>query len=541
MNKRFITTFLAIATATGLVACGSQSDKVDVSSSSSVSASMENTGNVKTNGSSEQSKASELKGPGNVTLKRMGSNVSFDPNTDQNAQLLEQVTGYKAEYTALPAENADEKLAMEVAGGADYDVIRCSYSQFQTLMSQGALQPIENELNAYGQDILKGVSENAWKAVTGKDGHVYGIPYMHPYPTEILQSIACRWDLMQAAGIKKMPETLSEFHDCLKTLKDYYGDKYIIFTGPYEVATSSVSDNWRFPKAVGNAYGIYNDWMTDDSGKVYYMLEDEHFKDMVDYLSELQKEGLIDPDWAVNTGTNVEEKFAGGRAIMAASTRPMMGTCLPTMQQTLGLSDDDIKFIGTLKGDDGTCKVMNSKAIESVSVVLKSSKNVADAINWINIRQQNQLYLNIGTEGETFKYDEDGTIVPINPTFSDQKANSWWYMDSSNEEEFAKEWPARVRKSEGQWLAFSETSVWYSENEPEVFVENPFTYVPALEMYSKENPSLFNNINDFMMQVLSGVKTSDDVDDLISEWKNSGGEEVKKELQDWYDDFYQNN
>lgn len=114
-------------------------------------------------------------------------------------------------------------------------------------------------------------------------------------------------------------------------------------------------------------------------------------------------------------------------------------------------------------------------------------------------------------------------------------------MDSSNEEEFAKEWPARVRKSEGQWLAFSETSVWYSENEPEVFVENPFTYVPALEMYSKENPSLFNNINDFMMQVLSGVKTSDDVDDLISEWKNSGGEEVKKELQDWYDDFYQNN
>ena len=43
------------------------------------------------------------------------------------------------------------------------------------------------------------------------------------------------------------------------------------------------------------------------------------------------------------------------------------------------------------------------------------------------------------------------------------------------------------------------------------------------------------------MQVLSGVKTSDDVDDLISEWKNSGGEEVKKELQDWYDDFYQNN
>ena len=33
----------------------------------------------------------ELKGPGNVTLKRLGYNVAFDPNTDGVAKLTEEV------------------------------------------------------------------------------------------------------------------------------------------------------------------------------------------------------------------------------------------------------------------------------------------------------------------------------------------------------------------------------------------------------------------------------------------------------------------
>ena len=45
-------------------------------------------------------------------------------------------------HISLPAENADEKLVMEVAGGASYDIIQCSPDQFQTLMSQGALMPV---------------------------------------------------------------------------------------------------------------------------------------------------------------------------------------------------------------------------------------------------------------------------------------------------------------------------------------------------------------------------------------------------------------
>ncbi len=130
-------------------------------------------------------KRPRIEGPGNVTLKRLGYNVAWDPTTDIMVDVLKETTGYDVEYYALPAENADEKLVMEVAGGASYDIIQCSPDQFQTLMSQGALMPLNDLLDVYGQDILNGVSEDSWRAVSGEDGNIYGIPYKYPYAQEV--------------------------------------------------------------------------------------------------------------------------------------------------------------------------------------------------------------------------------------------------------------------------------------------------------------------------------------------------------------------
>lgn len=106
------------------------------------------------------------------------------------------------------------------------------------------------------------------------------------------------------------------------------------------------------------------------------------------------------------------------------------------MLETLGLTYDDLGYIGALKGSDGTCKYMRTEAINFVTVILRGSENAADAVNWINLKQQNQLYINIGVEGTHFNYDEDGGIAPINPIFAEERGNSYWYIDSTNEEEF---------------------------------------------------------------------------------------------------------
>lgn len=106
------------------------------------------------------------------------------------------------EYYTLPAENADEKLVMDVAGGADYDCIQVSPKQFQILMSQGALMELNDLLDTYGPDILEGVSEDTWRASSDENGTIYGILYKTPYDREVGGFMACRWDLMQEAGIE---------------------------------------------------------------------------------------------------------------------------------------------------------------------------------------------------------------------------------------------------------------------------------------------------------------------------------------------------
>ena len=127
-----------------------------------------------------------LKGPGNVTLKRLGYSVAFDPNKDIMASVIEEATGYKAEYFTLPSENATEKLIMEVSGGGDYDSLYVNVQQFRQLVAQGALAPLDDLLQTYGQYILNtGWSEDVWNALKGEDGKTYGIPYLYPAAHEI--------------------------------------------------------------------------------------------------------------------------------------------------------------------------------------------------------------------------------------------------------------------------------------------------------------------------------------------------------------------
>lgn len=227
-----------------------------------------------------------LKGPGNIVIKSVYQNVAFDPNADISAQLIEEVTGYKAEYIMLPAENANEKLAMDAASGADYDIIRCSVDQFNMLLSSGALMPLNDLLEVYGPDIIAGYTQETWDAVSDSNGTIYGIPYKYASDQEVASFLTCRWDLMQAAGIEKLPQTLDEFYDCLVTLKNYYGDEYIILTGPF-LPTTEKNENWRFPKSIASAFGIWNEWMVDEKGEVIYMTEAEGFEDTLE-TSEMQ-------------------------------------------------------------------------------------------------------------------------------------------------------------------------------------------------------------------------------------------------------------
>ena len=67
------------------------------------------------------------------------------------------------------------------------------------------------------------------------------------------------------------------------------------------------------------------------------------------------------------------------------------------------------------------------------------------------------------------------------------------------------------------------------------FVTNEFKFKPATEAYSKYNTTLFNSLKDYLLQVMAGIRTIDDLGTFTKDWVNAGGEEVRTELQSYYD------
>ncbi|MCQ2453801.1 MAG: extracellular solute-binding protein [Clostridia bacterium] len=474
--------------------------------------------------------SAELLGPGNVTLKRLSYTCPWDPNNDYMVPIMKEATGYDVDFYALPSNDADNKLMLEVGGGADYDIVTVNINQWRMLLAAGALMPITDLLNTYGQDILAGNTDEVWATLT-QDGDIYGMPYMYPHSQEITSFLVCRKDLLNAAGITELPKTISGFYDMLVALKNFYGDQYIILTGPL-VAASEGNDSWRIPKCITSAFGIYSDWMVED-GKVIYASESPKFVEMMNFFNKLYTEGLIDVDWAVNSESAVQEKFVSGKAIICCGSRALVNFTTAAMIDQLHISMDDLCYINPLYGDDGVCTYQESEAINQVSCVLRNAKHPEDAINWINTKVQNQLFINIGVEGVHFTYDEVGQISPINPIFANERGDSYYYIDATNAADYQFQWPSRIRKSAGQWHAFNATTI--TNPDLSIFVKNYFKFMPASEAYATNNTALYSSLQDLILQMMAGVKTEADLATFANDFANNDGEEVRAELQAYYD------
>lgn len=509
-------------------------------SSSDLSSPSTGSGSADSSLSTDSNDVPELKGPGNVTLNVLRQNSSFDLNEAPEGAAIEEVTGYHVEYSALPAESATESLMLQVSSGDDYDMVSLTLEQFQTLSSQGALMPLNDLLEAYGPDILAGVSEDSWGAVTGTDGNIYGLPVRYPYSKEVSCFILCRMDLMREAGVDEVPTTIDEFYEALVKIKEHFGDEYIPFAGPLiNVGASNGTGGlqaFAISGSIASAFGIYNDWMVNDDGEVIYMTEAPGYADMVTFMNKLYTEGLLDPDYAVNTNTTLREKFSGEKAVMICANRGTVTSVTALMENNPDITWDDIGYIYALESASGEATYMQMDYLSNITAILRTSENAADCINFVNEKVKNQEYLTIGSEGVEWEKDEEGLYVPIQPAFTDNRTRADRYLDALDEEAYSYQWMARVRKSESNWYPFTHCALEAQEKRPYVFHESEFGLMPPSENYSKYQASQFESLTDFTMQLIFGPKTlENDLATFENDWKNNGGEEVRAELQAYID------
>ncbi|MFD0869425.1 Lipoprotein lplA [Chlamydia abortus] len=469
------------------------------------------------NGSGTQAdgdKGSGSAGSEKPELRQLGFQRNFDPNSDPVAKFLEEQTGYKVKYETLPLENPDDKLNLLMANKEPYDIIKLSGSQYNRLAAQGALEPLDELLEQYGQTI-KEVNPPELFENAKVDGKIYGIPEKHPRAF-VGSSLAVRQDLLDELGMK-VPETIDEFYELLKAIKEKKG--IVPFSG-FESIIPEIS----------GAFGVVTPWEVQD-GKLIHRLDHPGMKEYLEFMNKLYNEGLIDPEWPVNKSATVQQKFTTGKAGVITYGWGIAPAVTEALKKNM--PEAKITQIPALKGKDGqTGNWLQGGGVSWYIAIPKSSKHKEDAMKYMNMKVQPDLFksLSIGEENVHHKKDDSGKLFPILPKFNDDRGNADWFMTSTDSTAYEELWLLRVRKDQVLYEAFEEI-----QKQGPISRKDPTVLAPPLPVVGNNMQKLTKLESDYIIKVIAGAESLDGFDHFVSQWKSQGGEEVIRELSGWYD------
>ncbi len=453
-------------------------------------------------------------------LKVLMNYMNNDPNTNYVAKLVEEETGYKVNYSLLPAQDILVKLNVIISSKEDFDIFVLSKGDFDNTVGTGAYLELNNLLPKYAPDLQKKTNANLWSNVN-INGKTMGIPEATAYES-VGPAYRVRTDMLKKAGISKLPTNLDEFYAALKALK---ANNVI----PVTANTSNVAE-------IYSAFGLSGEqsWYVVDD-KLVHRVEMPQIKEYITYMNKLFTEGLIDSEWATNTTDNIREKFYSGKAAMyriAWWDEPVATKTINEKQP-----GSEVAYLPYLKNANGDAYAAINRGVNRVMVVPKVSKNAEYALDFMNAKvKDDEVYrrLVIGDIDVDIKKDANGDFEPILPTFTEHMNDGDKFQNGSITEAYSKYWlQTRVRKDPTLYKEFLNIQ----DNAKQATIHyDPQTFMsPNLE-YSKVLPKVTKFTEDSFLQFITGARPLSDWDKFVTEWKQEGGDEATRLINEWYNE-----
>ncbi|MDI6618510.1 MAG: extracellular solute-binding protein [Clostridiales bacterium] len=461
----------------------------------------------------------------------VGYKSGMDFNNYPVQKFLEEKTGYKVQYDVLPQDKPMDKLNVIISSQQEYDFIimydKQYYSQYA---QQGALTDLEPLIQKYGPNISKNLDSETFDSIR-VNGKIYCVPSNSPSGsdkyTNVNTSVYVRKDWMDKLGIQ-IPKTVDEFKDMLQQFKDKdpngNGAKNIPFTVGQDVGLGLCDSGF------GGAFGIPTGWV-DVDGKLVPRVLMSGFKDYILYMKDLYNKGLLDKETPANQGSTAREKYTSGRAGAAIFGYYDIPQLADTMNKTQ--PNAKMEFLPPLSGNGGKAAFPagdKKYATDTITLVPKVSKHAVDVIKYINLKLDEDTFkeMVIGKENVDYTVKSDG-YYPILPTFFDDRGNANCYLTGTTKK-YGEYWLARSRKDERQykgWLQLNKDFAQY-------IAVDPLSRAPILEKNSKYSASLGKLTNDFVIKSIASDFSDATLNNFLAQWKSQGGDEVIKEVNDWY-------
>ena len=214
-------------------------------------------------------------------------------------------TGIKLSIEAIPGGDFSQKQQTMIVTNSMPDILYDTYN-IPDYASSGVFAAVSDYLDIM-PNFAKMLEENPDFKKLYNDGKLYQIPVMGRYIYRFGRSPMIREDLLAETGLAA-PGTFEDLYNVLKAIKEKYPETYPMAN---RNGTGNLFTCVAYP--MGSGAGIYYD-PAINGGSYSYGPAHDAFIPVLEYLAKLYAEGLLDPDYAVASSGQWQEKLAAGRS-----------------------------------------------------------------------------------------------------------------------------------------------------------------------------------------------------------------------------------
>lgn len=323
---------------------------------------------------------------------------------------LEKRTNIKINFLHPPLEQHTEQFNLMVASNEMPDIFEYDMTLYkggaQKALDDEIMIPFNDKMDQYAPNLTKLLRENPkWdKDVKTDDGTYFTFPFIRgDERLRVYAGPMLRKDWLDELGLT-VPETIDEWETVLTAFKEKKGA-----SAPLSFRLKQFKNFEIF----AGAFGVGNDMLLDDNGKVQFGPIMDGYKTYLETLKRWFDKGLIDRDFASNDNSAVTTKMMTDKTgATIGGAGGVMGTLLDSMQPRNPKFDlVAAKYPALNKGEKAILGQLDPSAGQN-AFISTNCKNIEIAMKLLDYGygEEGHMLFNFGIEGKSYTV-QDGKAI----------------------------------------------------------------------------------------------------------------------------------
>jgi len=359
---------------------------------------------------------------------------------------------------------------------------------------------------------LANIPTPCW-AETVVNGSIYAVPVPR---APFLNAFLVRQDLVDQAQLPA-PKSADDFKKFLVALTNAQQNHFGL------AAATGFGVLSQAPLLM--VFGAPNNWRLDSSGKLVKDYETDEYKAAVGFARDLWSAGVFHPDTRTLNGTTLSTALRGDQAAVASHSFGALIAQWPLLAAQNPAAR--LRVIHPFSADGKTRPIYHTGPSNfGMSFVKKGSadrvKLLLRVLNYIAspFGSQEWALLNYGVEGVHFNRDMKG-IPALTDKGKAEVLSTWKYITNNPEVLFdpnrSQDYATNIQEDEKAMadVAIADPTLGF--------------YSPT---YSSQQALLDQAMSDGVSDIVVGRGQLSDLDGLVRDWRNNGGDKARGEYQD---------